>query len=160
MSAPTTGGAGRVSYLTPVSPVQMPTPSVPSEAGSIRIVDKPLVVRETTGDRLTRLRTQRGWTQEELAFKAGITQGTVSLIERDEKTPKADTLDALAEALGVTLDYLWAGKGEPDPRGHVYRPAGLLTPAMLEEAGATMLAWMVPVGVVQRDGRGRGEAAR
>lgn len=77
----------------------------------IRVVDRPSVVRETTGSRLTRLRMMLDWSQEDLAFEAGLTQGTVCLIETDQKTPRADTLDALADALGVSMGYLWKGEG-------------------------------------------------
>lgn len=40
---------------------------------------------------------------------------------------------------------------------HVYRAVDVLTPDMLDAAGATMLRWFVPVGLVLRDGKRRSE---
>ena len=52
--------------------------------------------------RIRETREDRGWTQEELAERAGVTQGTISRIE----TGKVTSLDLavfekLAKALGV-----------------------------------------------------------
>ena len=51
------------------------------------------------GDNLKRLRTLRALTQVELAEKAGITQSTVVLIERNNSEPHMSTIRKLAEAL-------------------------------------------------------------
>jgi transcriptional regulator with XRE-family HTH domain len=53
------------------------------------------------GDNVKRVRTLRALTQVELAEKAGITQSTVVLIERNKSEPHMSTIRKLAEALGV-----------------------------------------------------------
>ena len=53
-----------------------------------------------------RLRLERGWSQEELADRAGKHRTFISQIERVVKTPTIDTVDAIAKALGVTIGEL------------------------------------------------------
>jgi transcriptional regulator with XRE-family HTH domain len=62
---------------------------------------------------LRALRNSAGLTQSELASRAGIGQGYLSEIETvgSEKSPSAETLIALAKALGVEPDWLLALKG-------------------------------------------------
>jgi len=47
------------------------------------------------------LRKQKGLSQEELAFQAGINRNYVGQIEREEKSPTVDVVDKLAGAMGV-----------------------------------------------------------
>ena len=49
--------------------------------------------------RLARL--QRKLSQETLAGKAGISVSYVSMLEREQRSPPLETLEALAKALGV-----------------------------------------------------------
>lgn len=52
-------------------------------------------------------REEKGMTQAELAKKSGLTQATISRIESGEvKQLKSDAIRALAQALGVTTDFL------------------------------------------------------
>ena len=61
----------------------------------------------TFGERLIRAREQRGWTQQELAERAGIRYETISRIENGvHKEPRVYVAVALAKALGTTVDYL------------------------------------------------------
>lgn len=54
-----------------------------------------------------------GWTQEQLAAKAGIAQATISRLESGEiKDVKADLLFRLAGALKASPDYIKTGRGE------------------------------------------------
>jgi transcriptional regulator with XRE-family HTH domain len=56
---------------------------------------------------IKRLRRRLGITQSELARRAGIRQGVLSYIENGRtKHPRIDTLAAIANALGVTVDEL------------------------------------------------------
>jgi transcriptional regulator with XRE-family HTH domain len=53
------------------------------------------------------LRQKRGWTQTELARKAGVKQSVLSYIESGKtKHPRIDTLSAIASALGVSVQRL------------------------------------------------------
>jgi predicted ATPase/transcriptional regulator with XRE-family HTH domain len=55
------------------------------------------------GDRLRRLREAAGFSQEELAERAGLSANAISALERGErKRPYPDTLRRLGEALGLT----------------------------------------------------------
>jgi XRE family transcriptional regulator, regulator of sulfur utilization len=53
------------------------------------------------GENVRRLRVREAMTQRELAAKAGITETTISRIERDEREPHMSTIRKLADALGV-----------------------------------------------------------
>ena len=57
--------------------------------------------------RLVLLRQKKGWGQIDLARAAGIPQPTICRLESgDIKQPKIMTLVRIAEALGVSADYL------------------------------------------------------
>ena len=51
-------------------------------------------------------RRQAGLTQEELAFRAGLSMRYVSLLESTRHQPSLGTMKALADALGVRLSEL------------------------------------------------------
>ena len=69
----------------------------------------------TIGQRVRQLRKLRGYSQVELAALVGITQGSLSLIERDEtEVPAGSTVAGLCKALRTTPDFLIAGGGDPD----------------------------------------------
>jgi transcriptional regulator with XRE-family HTH domain len=58
------------------------------------------------GRAVRRTRQDQGLTIEELAFKVGMTSGTVGQIERGKRNPQYETLCRIADALGVGLDTL------------------------------------------------------
>jgi len=61
----------------------------------------------TLGQRVRQLRAKRDWNQKQLAEASRITQATISRLEADQVTQlKSEALGRLAEALGVTVDYL------------------------------------------------------
>lgn len=65
------------------------------------------------GRRIASVRELRDMTQQELADKAGLTQATVARIEKNRKKRVVlDSIEALASALDVSLDYVVWGKGE------------------------------------------------
>ena len=59
-----------------------------------------------TADRLVALRRERGWSQEELAVRLGVSRQAVSKWERAEASPDTDNLIALARLYGISLDQL------------------------------------------------------
>lgn len=79
--------------------------------------DKP--VARQVGARVARLRRTKGWKQKELAGRIGCSLQQVSKMERGCYAPRASIVVRLAEALGVTADYLLTGKG---PRRFVLDP--------------------------------------
>jgi transcriptional regulator with XRE-family HTH domain len=58
------------------------------------------------GEAIRQLRKKRGMTQEDLAHAAGITTGTLSLIERGHANPTWGTVRALASALESSMKEL------------------------------------------------------
>ena len=55
------------------------------------------------GGTLRHLRESRGATQEDIAYKANITVGSLARIERGQADPSWSTVRAIVEALGVAL---------------------------------------------------------
>lgn len=55
-------------------------------------------------NRLRQYREEKGWTQDELARKAGVSRVTICMIENGKlKTSKTDTLTKIADALGAKV---------------------------------------------------------
>jgi transcriptional regulator with XRE-family HTH domain len=61
---------------------------------------------ESLGERLGRLRKQKGFTQVELAEKMGIIQSLVSDYERDKLRPHPEMIVRFAVALDVSTDEI------------------------------------------------------
>ena len=64
-------------------------------------------------DTLRDLRRRRGWSQVELAKEAGVTDETISNIERGEHEPRPTTLRKVATALGVAVEDLFPDQAAP-----------------------------------------------
>ncbi len=58
------------------------------------------------GDAIRELRKKRKVTQEDLAHEAGVTVGTLSLIERGKSNPAWGTVKRIAKALDTTMGDL------------------------------------------------------
>ena len=58
------------------------------------------------GEKVRNLRETRGWSQAELAKRAGITKSAISTYEQGIRTPSTDVLFSLAKAFCVSADYL------------------------------------------------------
>lgn len=59
-------------------------------------------MRKLVGKNLSRLRQEKGLTQEELAARSGFSQQYLSGLERGQRNPTVVTLYELALALGVS----------------------------------------------------------
>lgn len=70
---------------------------------------------ETPGQRLARLRRERGWTQVELAERIDITQTLISDYERGKLRLNAGMIVRLASALETTTDALLQPEGKASP---------------------------------------------
>lgn len=56
---------------------------------------------------LSKIRKQKGWSQEKLSQEAGISYNTLIKIERNGiKNPKIETVIKLAKALNIAVDEL------------------------------------------------------
>ena len=70
-------------------------------------------VRVLVGERIRNLRKERGWSQEELGEKADLHHTYVGAVERGEKNASIDTLDKIADALGIEMvDLFTLAKGK------------------------------------------------
>ncbi|MEP2921771.1 cupin domain-containing protein [Sulfitobacter sp.] len=55
------------------------------------------------GHRLKQIRIERGLSQRELATRAGLTNGTISLIETDKTSPSVASLKSLLDAIPISM---------------------------------------------------------
>lgn len=66
-------------------------------------------MNETSGTRISRLRKEKGMSQEALAEKIGVSAQAVSKWENDQSCPDISLLPQLAKLLDVTVDELLTG---------------------------------------------------
>jgi len=72
-------------------------------------------IRVLVGERIRNLRKERGWSQEELGETADLHHTYVGAVERGEKNASLDTLDKIADALGIEMvDLFTLTKGKVD----------------------------------------------
>ena len=62
------------------------------------------------GPRIAALRRERGLSQSELARRIQVSPSALGMYEQGRREPSADTMVALADALGVTTDFLLTGR--------------------------------------------------
>lgn len=67
------------------------------------------------GPALRGFRIERGWTQVELADRAGVSKSMLSLYEGGRRQPHLNTLGRLLDTLGVQLGELALRLGEHPP---------------------------------------------
>ncbi len=60
------------------------------------------------GKKLQRIRKARGLSQRELAARAGLTNGTVSLIEQNKTSPSVASLKSLLDAIPLSMAEFFA----------------------------------------------------
>jgi len=68
----------------------------------------PRSVKSRFGTRLRQLRDERGYSQEELAERAGLHRNYVGGVERGERNVALENIVKLAKALSVKPDELFA----------------------------------------------------
>lgn len=60
-------------------------------------------IQERLGQKLRRLREEKGVSQEKLSKEAGLDRTYVGKIERGKKSPSLNTVEKLGDALGVEV---------------------------------------------------------
>lgn len=60
-----------------------------------------------------KFRESKGWTQNQLAYHAGLATSVISQVENGKRDPSASTLRKLAEALDVAIPKLFEGEDPP-----------------------------------------------
>ncbi len=73
-----------------------------------RVARKPDRLLVGLGKAIRELRTERGWSQEELSLRTGVHRNYIGGIERAERKPTVETVAVLADALGVKTSELIA----------------------------------------------------
>jgi transcriptional regulator with XRE-family HTH domain len=73
-------------------------------------------------DRLKQLRMERGYTLRDLALKCDISKSALGMYERDERQPKIETVEQLADVFNVDIDYLL---GKTDVRNQIASSLGV-----------------------------------
>lgn len=58
------------------------------------------------GQRIAEIRKQKGWTQEELAIRCGLGRSHIVRIEQGCYNVQVDTLALIADAFGMTVDFV------------------------------------------------------
>jgi len=58
---------------------------------------------ETVRRNIVKFRQKKGWTQEKLAFEAELSKAGMCVIESGQRSPTINTLEKIAEALGVKV---------------------------------------------------------
>ena len=66
----------------------------------------PEAINENLGRRVKKLRTDRGWSLEELATVSGVSRSMLSEIEREKANPTLTVTFRIARAFGLTLQEL------------------------------------------------------
>lgn len=94
----------------------------------------------TLGENIARLRTQKDWSQGDLADALGISRQSISKWETDTSIPELEKLIKLSELFGVTLDQLVHGEDAPEtdlrlrplhPRRHPSGKSAIPSPEQL-----------------------------
>lgn len=63
---------------------------------------------EVFGRRVREVRHERGWTQEQLAFEAGVKRAYLSEVENGQRNVSLDVVEKLASALKIEPSALMA----------------------------------------------------
>jgi transcriptional regulator with XRE-family HTH domain len=111
--------------------------------------------RPAFGTRLHQLREQAGLSQQQMATKLSVPQRTYAYWEREPVALRAEQMTALADALGVSTDFLLGRKERPSrgagpagkmrqlfeaasrlPRSQQQKVAAVLEPFVLQHATA------------------------
>ncbi|MBM3327444.1 MAG: helix-turn-helix domain-containing protein [Calditrichaeota bacterium] len=69
------------------------------------------------GERLKRLRREKGLRQEELASRTGINRSYLSILENDRSSPTMEVVERLAQGLGVSI---WTLISTVDEKHYAY----------------------------------------
>ena len=66
--------------------------------------------RKLVGRNIRRIRREKGWSQEKLAFESDVHRTYISGVERGARNPTVLVLGRIADALGVSLAALFGGR--------------------------------------------------
>ena len=64
-------------------------------------------LQKIVGERIRNFRKEKGWSQEELADNANLHTTYIGQLERGEKNPTLESIEKIANALGISLEELF-----------------------------------------------------
>lgn len=114
---------------------------------------EPSTSSATAGSRLRRRRRENGWTQAELARRAGLSRAAVSAVETGRVVPSVAAALSLARALHLAVEELWSENAEEPVWAWSPRPAD--GRYWLAELGGRLVRYPVEqtaAGVLPHDG--------
>lgn len=99
----------------------------------------------TLGDKLTKLRKENNYTQEQLAELLGVSRQAVSKWESDTAYPETDKLIKLGELYGCSMDYLL--KDEADGSAFAPKPRAFVFEKKSKKSFHGLPLWHVNIGL-------------
>ena len=66
----------------------------------------------TVGERIRKAREEKGWTKTKLAKLSGLARSSIRDYEADKSDPQLFSACCIADALGISLDWLSGRKDE------------------------------------------------
>ncbi|MBE0414085.1 cupin domain-containing protein [Yoonia sp.] len=91
------------------------------------------------GKKLKQVRKARGLSQRELAARAGLTNGTISLIEQNKTSPSVASLKSLLDAIPMSIAEFFTTIEESGSAKYFYRADEFTEIAPLGDAGGVSL---------------------
>lgn len=95
------------------------------------MVDDIIIIKEmilmNIASRLKRARKSRGYTQDALANKIGVSRGVISNIEYGKTEPQALVADAICNVLGINESWLILGQGDMENNSNLEKSTKLLS---------------------------------
>lgn len=64
-------------------------------------------IQQKFGNRVRKLRKDKGWSQEEFADECGLHRTYIGAIERGERNVSLNNIHAIAKALGISVKELF-----------------------------------------------------
>ncbi|WP_298975432.1 cupin domain-containing protein [uncultured Roseobacter sp.] len=94
------------------------------------------------GHRLRAIRKKRGLSQRELATRAGLTNGTISLIEQNKTSPSVASLKSLLDAIQVSMAEFFATIEETSQSKYFYTATEFteIAPPEVSEGASQLLS--------------------
>lgn len=107
----------------------------------------------TVGDKLSKLRKENNYTQEQLADILGVSRQAISKWESNITYPETDKLIRMSELFSCSLDYLLKDTEETDSRNQIIEETTYFKKC-LRERKSEKTVWGMPLWHVGRNARG------
>lgn len=108
----------------------------------------------TLGDKLSKLRKESNYTQEQLADILGVSRQAISKWESNITYPETDKLIRMSELFNCSLDYLLKDTEETDSKNNQLNEQSLLFRMRLRERKSEKTVWGMPLWHIGRNARG------